>query len=117
VKTTVATSLYRDVGPADDITTSFVLMTGGYIRPRWAVTEKVSIQGNAEYNVWKYSPVPIQGANEFTHHQRLLGASILYRPTLRTLIQAGYNREVRTSTLQFADYEVNVGFIEGRIGF
>lgn len=117
VKTTVAASLYRDVGPADDVTTSFVLMTGGYVRPRWAVTEKVSIQGNLEYNIWRYSPVPVQGATEFTHHQRLIGASILYRPTLRTLLQAGYNREVRTSTLQFADYEVNVGFIEGRIGF
>jgi exopolysaccharide biosynthesis operon protein EpsL len=115
-KFTLATSIYRDVGPADDVTTSFVLMTGGYIRPRWAITEKVTLQANGEYNVWDYRGDPLTGGN-FTHHQRLYGASIAYRPTRKILLQAGYNHETRSSTLRLGDYDVEVAYVEGRIGF
>ena len=115
-KLAVASAIYRDVGPADDVTTSFVLMTGAYVRPRWMVTEKITLQANYEYNVWDYRGDALTGGN-FTHHQRLYGASIAYRPTARILLQAGYNHEVRTSTLRFGDYDVEVAFIEGRIGF
>src|SRR3979490_398609 len=50
----VAVSVSRDVDPAEDIQTSFVLITGGYIRPRWNITDKITLQGNAEYNIWDY---------------------------------------------------------------
>lgn len=113
---TVAAALVRDVGPADDVQTSFVLVTGGYVRPRWNVTEKITLQGNAEYNVWDYHSDSLTGQS-FKHHVRLFGGSISYRPTPKILLQAGYNREVRTSTLLTGDYEANVAFIEGRIGF
>lgn len=115
-KLTVAAALTRDVGPAEDIQTSFVLITGGYVRPRWNVTDKVTLQGNAEYNVWDYRGDPLVGSS-VRHHVRLFGASISYRPTQKILLQAGINREVRTSSLAFADYEVDVAFVEGRIGF
>jgi exopolysaccharide biosynthesis operon protein EpsL len=115
-KLTVAAALVRDVGPADDVQTSFVLVTGGYVRPRWNVTEKITLQGNLEYNNWDYHSDSITGRS-FTHHVRLYGGSVSYRPTPKILLQAGYNREVRTSDLPGADYEVNVGFLEGRIGF
>ena len=115
-KLTVAAALSRDVGPAEDIQTSFVLITGGYIRPRWNVTDKITLQGNVEYNVWDYRGEPRMGG-DIRHHVRLYGASISYRPTRKILLQAGINREVRTSNLILADYEVDVAFIEGRIGF
>ena len=35
----------------------------------------------------------------------------------RILLQAGINREVRDSNAPYADYDVNVAFIEGRVGF
>jgi len=59
------TAINRDVGPAEDVQTSFVLVTGGYIRPLWLVTDKVSIQGNAEYAVWDYRGNPVSG--DFRH--------------------------------------------------
>jgi len=42
---------------------------------------------------------------------------VQWKPYERVFLSAGMNREVRTSTLLFGDYDVNVGFIEGRIGF
>ena len=115
-KLTVAAALSRDVGPAEDIQTAFVLITGGYVRPRWNVTDKITLQGNVEYNVWDYHGDPLVGGGT-RHRVRLFGASIAYRPTQKILIQAGINREVRASNAPYADYEVDVAFIEGRIGF
>lgn len=115
-KTTVDFGFVREIGPAEEIQTSFVLVTGGYIRPQWAVTEKVTLQGNLEYNVWDYRADPLTGG-DFTHRQRLIGASVQWKPWQRVWLQAGANREVRTSSLPFGDYETTVAFIEGRIGF
>ena len=114
-KTKVSFGALRQVGPPEDVTTSFVLVTGGYVRPQWEVTPKVLLQGNLEYNVWDYQGNPFSG--DFTHRQRLAGASVQWKPWRRVFIQAGYNREVRTSTLPTGDYDVDVYFIEGRIGF
>ena len=116
VKFTVNASVSRDVGPAEDITTAFVLVTGGYVRPEWQITDKVSLKADAEYNVWQYKGGPLTG-RDFTHHQRMLGASIAWRPTRKMMFQAGYNWEKRASTLLFGDYLDEVFFVEGRIGF
>jgi len=115
-KLTVAAALSRDVDPAQDIQTSFVLITGGYVRPRWSITDKVTLQGNVEYNVWDYRGDPVLGGGT-RNRVRLYGASISYRPTQKILLQAGINREVRTSNVLYADYDVDVAFIEARIGF
>jgi exopolysaccharide biosynthesis operon protein EpsL len=115
-KITVVGSLSRDVGPAEDVNTSFVLVTGGYVRPRWNITEKVTLQGNLEYNQWDYQGDPPFG-RDFTHKVSLIGAGITYRPFPKVLLSAGINREHRTSTLEFGDYDVTVGFVEGRVGF
>ena len=115
-KITVNAAISRDVGPAEDITTAFVLVTGAYIRPEWRITEKVSVKANVEYDIWDYRGDPVSGGN-FTHHQRLYGASILWRITPKILLQAGYNHDKRTSTLAFGDYDDEVYFVEGRIGF
>ncbi len=115
-KITLNAAVSRDVGPAEEITTSFVLLTGAYIRPQWQITEKFSIKANFEYNVWDYRGAPAAGGN-FTHHQRLYGASVAYRPTPKILLQAGYNHDQRTSTLEFGDYDDEVSLRRGRIGF
>ncbi|HLX23329.1 MAG TPA: outer membrane beta-barrel protein [Usitatibacter sp.] len=112
----VATSLSRDVGPTDDIQTSFVLVTGGYIRPRWSVTEKVTLQADAEYNVWDYRGDPLL-VQDMTNRVRTFGGSLEWRPYKKVLLRLGVNHEVRTSNVLLADYEVTVAFIEGRIGF
>jgi exopolysaccharide biosynthesis operon protein EpsL len=120
-KTTVEAAVQRVVGPAEDIQTAFVLVTGGYIRPRWNATDKITVQGNLEYNVWDYrgetNPLSPGLGQNFEHRQTLFGASVLWRPWQRVLVHTGINREIRKSSLPTGDYETTVGFIEGRIGF
>lgn len=115
-KTSVDVGLVRDIGPPEEIQTSFVLTTGGYVRPKWAVTEKITILGNVEYNIWDYKGDALTGGS-YTHHQRLVGASVQWKPWERVWLQVGANREMRTSTLPLGDYETTVAFIEGRVGF
>jgi len=115
-KFAIGSSIYRDVGPANDIQTSLVLNTGAYVRPRWRVTEKVTLQADAEYNIWDYKQDPLAGGN-VRHRVRTFGGSAAWRPTEKILLQAGVNREVRTSTQPAGDYEVTVAFVEGRVGF
>lgn len=116
VKTTVVAAAFRDIGPAEDVTTAFVLASGAYIRPRWDVTEKVSLQANWEFDRWHYIGDPILGG-DFSHRLRTYGASIAYRPTRKSFINAGVNRETRSSDLPTGDYDAEVIFIEGRLGF
>lgn len=127
VKTSVAFGALRDFGPPEEVQASRVLITGAYVRPKWAATEKITVTGNAEYNVFDYRTAPgfssivAPGAQalprEFEHRVRLLGIAVEWKPLTRVWIQAGYNHEKRTSSLRFADYEVDVVYVEGRVGF
>lgn len=115
-KITVVTTATREIAPLDDIQTAFVLLTGVSVKPKWDVTDKISVQGSAEYSRWEYQAGQAIG-RDYSHRVRSGGISIAYRPLRTVLLQAGVLREVRTSTLANADYEVNVASLEARIGF
>jgi len=115
-KLTILTAAQRDIAPIQDINALFVLLTGASVRPRWALSDKLTLQGTLEYNVWDYRGDPLTGAN-WTHRVRTEGVSALYRPTQKILLQGGLLHEARSSTLLYGDYVVNVVFVEGRIGF
>jgi hypothetical protein len=115
-KTSIVTTAMRDIGPLEDINTSFVLVTGISVKPRWAVTEKITVQGNAEYSVWDYRGDPLIGTN-WENRVRTFGVAVVWRPLQRVLVQAGISREKRTSSLAFNDYVVDLATIEARVGF
>lgn len=115
-KLTIATTAQRGVAPLEDVTTSFVLVTGLSIRPDWAVSDKVSVRGNFAYAKWEYrGDTAVQP--DFEHRVKTAGISVLYRPFQRVSITGSYAREQRTSTLLTGDYKVDVASIEARIGF
>lgn len=115
-KTSFVTTAIRDIGPLEDINTSFVLVTGISVKPKWNATEKITVQGNAEYSEWDYRGDPLIGTN-WTNKVRTFGIAVAWRPFTRVLLQAGASREKRTSSLPFNDYTVDLLTIEGRIGF
>ena len=115
-KLTFVTTAMRDIGPVEDINTSFVLVKGISFKPRWAITEKVAFTGNLDWSNWDYRVDPTFGAN-FEHKVRAVGLGVSWRPLRKILFQAGWQHEKRTSTVAFSDYDVDVFIIEGRIGF
>ena len=115
-KTSIVTTAIRDIGPLEDINTSFVLVTGISVKPKWNATEKITVNGNLEYSEWDYRGDPLVGAN-WTNKVRTIGLAVAWRPFTRVLLQAALSREKRTSSLPFNDYVVDLFTIEGRIGF
>lgn len=116
-KTTVLATLYRDIGPIADVQSpSLVIVRGVAVKPSWAATDKITLAGDAEYNIWDYRADIITGL-QYTHRVRTLGASISYQAAQRILFQAGYSHEMRTSTLPLADYKDDIVTVSGRIGF
>ena len=125
-KTSVTSAVYREIAPLDDIQTSFVLLSGVSVRPRWDVTSKISVQGNLEYARWEFrnslplvpgSTIPLAVAGDYEHRVRTGGVTVSWKPFTKVVFQAGVMHEVRTSTLAFSDYSVNVFTLEGRIAF
>ncbi|HET9580630.1 MAG TPA: XrtB/PEP-CTERM-associated polysaccharide biosynthesis outer membrane protein EpsL [Usitatibacter sp.] len=115
-KTTIATSIYRDIAPLEDIQSSFVLVTGVTVRPQWDVTSKVSVRGDLEYAKWDFHGDPLIG-NSFQHRVRTAGVGLIYKPTTKIMLQGSYTHEVRTSTLATGDYKVDTALLEARVGF
>lgn len=115
-KLTFVTTAQRDIGPVEDINTSFVLVKGISFKPRWAITEKVAFTGNLDWSRWDYRGDPLLGGN-FQHRIQAVGLGVSWRPLRKILFQAGWQHEKRESTRPLSDYDVDVFLIEGRIGF
>ena len=114
-KLTIATTLLRDIAPLEDITSSFVLVTGVTVRPDWAMTDKISVRGNFSYSRWEYFGDHVF-SNDFEHRVRVAGVSVLYRAARHVSLSGGVTREVRTSSLTNADYKVDTAMVEAHLG-
>lgn len=115
-KLTIATTAQRDVAPLEDVTASFVLVTGITVRPDWAITEKMSLRGHFAYSRWEYFGVqPLFVGYE--HRVKYASVTLMWRPTLRIAISGTLGTERRTSSLSNADYKVDTAAVEARIGF
>jgi exopolysaccharide biosynthesis operon protein EpsL len=115
-KLTVVSTVFRDIGPIADVqSASFVLVRGISVKPAWAVTDKVTVGANAEYNIWDYRGDVVNGT--FSHRVRTFGGTVNYRATTKILLSGSYSHEMRTSTVPFADYKDDIFTVTARIGF
>jgi hypothetical protein len=100
---------YRDVSPEDDAVTTYVKATGFEFDPTWNLTSKLSIRGNASYSERTYlgsANLSISN-NERVDKSKLAGISLIYAPTLKSLLQVGYQGEKRTSNIENIGYRYN----------
>jgi hypothetical protein len=74
------------------------------------------VRGLLAYSHWDYFSATQLG-EDFQHRVKTLGLTVMYRPTRRIALSTGYSREIRTSTLVNADYQVDTAMVEARIGF
>lgn len=115
-KLTFVTTVRRDIAPLDDIQTAFVTSTGASIRPRWEVTPKFAVVGNADYARWKYRGDPLRGG-DYHHDIHSFGVGFAWAPFQRVLVTGNAQREKRESARGDADYTTNVFTLDARIGF
>ena len=115
-KLSFATTVRRDIAPLDDVQTAFVTSTGASVRPRWEITPKFALVGNADYARWKYRADPLRGG-DYHHDIYGVGLGFAWAPFQRVVITGNALREKRESSRGDADYTTNVFTLDARVGF
>jgi exopolysaccharide biosynthesis operon protein EpsL len=117
-KIEVLSTLRREISPIDEVQSSnFVLVKGASVKPKWKLTDKITLSGSAEYAIWNYRADALLQQASYEHRVRSFALGILYRFSPRFMLQGGYLHEKRTSSLPIAGYDVDVFNVEGRISF
>ncbi len=119
-KVGLATLVQREVSPVEEVRTSFVLIEGIALRPRYDLSEKVRITGTLEYAKRNYlgDPGVVLGF-EPERSDRVKSAAMLvtYRPLRKVSLTLNLLHERRTSNLPLTDYRVSQVQVGARIGF
>jgi exopolysaccharide biosynthesis operon protein EpsL len=110
----------QDISPYDDIRSSYVFVKAVSLRPVLSVTSKVDLSASLDYSVRDYLGDPNLsqiGFADRTDHVRGVSAAIAYRPIRALALQLSAQRETRSSTVPFNDYEVDIFSLAARLQF
>jgi exopolysaccharide biosynthesis operon protein EpsL len=119
-KLAVNMTVVQDISPYDDIKSSYVFVKGASLRPTLSVTGKIDLSAILEFSHREYLGDPslaAAGAPSRIDRIRSATATLSYRPIRVLALQMSAQRETRSSTLQFGDYEVNVYTVGARLAF
>ena len=110
----------RDISSLDDIDSRSVLVKSVALRPTLRLTEKVNLSGSFEYSDRDHlrDPGVVLGvAQPRTDRVRTAAVTVTYRPVRLVTLRLDLQRQTRSSTLAFGDYETNVISVSARLGF
>jgi exopolysaccharide biosynthesis operon protein EpsL len=110
---------YRYLSPIDDVVSTYVEATGMEINPTWAITSKLALRGNLAYseNAYIGSAAISNNNTERLDTSTQAGVSLIYTPTLKSLLQLQYSGEKRSSNIKNAGYQFNNISVLFRYGF
>ncbi|MBC7755461.1 MAG: hypothetical protein H7Z20_02245 [Bdellovibrio sp.] len=112
-------SAYQYLSPIDDVVSTYVETTGVEINPTWAITSKVALRANLAYSENDYIGSAATSSNntERLDTSTQVGVSLLYTPTLKSLLQLQYTGEKRLSNSTNQGYQFNNINVFFRYGF
>ena len=117
-KLALAAVAQKDISANEDIRSSFVLLKGFTLSTVLKASEMIEVSGTLEYGTRDYlgDPGLVFGVAP-TRKDRVRSATlnVSYRPARNVTLQAGIQREARTSNVPFADYGVRAAFVSVRI--
>ena len=110
---------YQNLSPIDDVVSTYVKTTGVEINPSWNLTSKVTLRGKLSYaeNAYIGSAAISSNNIERLDASTQAGLSLIYSPTLKSLLALQYTGEKRTSNIADAGYRFNNVNILFRYGF
>jgi exopolysaccharide biosynthesis operon protein EpsL len=118
-KFTLTAILLRDISPDEQVNTSFALVKGITLYPTLRLTEKISISGALEYSDREYlgdAQLLSQGLAR-TDRVRMGVLTATYTPIRPVKLAMNLQRESRSSSLAFSDYEVSIISVSAGIRF
>jgi exopolysaccharide biosynthesis operon protein EpsL len=108
-KTGVNISAYQEVSPVDDVLSTYVRLKGWSINPTWNATSKIMVRSGLGYEERTYlgsAGISLNNSDR-SDESKLLNLSIIYTPTLKSLVQLQYQGEKRTSNSDNVGYQFN----------
>lgn len=110
---------YQDLSPIDDVVSTYVKTVGLAVNPSWNITSKVVFRGNLSYaeNAYIGSAAISNNNTERLDTSTQAGLSLIYTPTLKSLLELQYAGEKRTSNIAGAGYTFNNVNLLFRYGF
>jgi len=119
-KLTITGIALKEISPVEDIQTSFVLVRGFALRPRWQITEKTALALSLDAVERRYlgDPGLVIGVTA-PREDRIRGAllTLTWQPLRNVSVIGSALRESRSSNIQFGDYDVTVVSARARIAF
>jgi len=108
-KTSVNLTAYQEVSPVDDVLSTYVNSKGWGINPTWNATSKIMVRSNIGYEQRTYlgsAGISLNNLERYDESKRI-SLSLIYTPTLKSLVQLHYQGERRTSNSDDVGYQFN----------
>jgi exopolysaccharide biosynthesis operon protein EpsL len=108
-KTSVNLTAYQEVSPVDDVLSTYVNSKGWSINPTWSATSKITVRSSIGYEERTYlgsAGISLSNTERYDESKHI-NLSLIYTPTLRSLVQLQYQGEKRTSNSANEGYQYN----------
>jgi exopolysaccharide biosynthesis operon protein EpsL len=108
-KTSINLTAYQEVSPVEDVLSTYVKAKGFGINPIWNATGKITVRSGFGYEERTYLGSAGISLNntERNDESKILNLSLIYAPTLKSLVQLQYLGEKRTSNSDNVGYQFN----------
>lgn len=119
-RTTINAAVRRDVGALEDVTSNFVLTQGFSIGPTYALTGKMSLTANYDYNQRKFLGDPgfiVSGIPARVDDIQTLSINLGYAATRNGSVNVSLSQSMRGSNRPFSDYNATTLTVSGQLTF
>jgi exopolysaccharide biosynthesis operon protein EpsL len=108
-KTSINLTAYQEVSPVEDVLSTYVKAKGFGINPIWNATGKITVRSGLGYEERTYlgsAGISLNNTERYDE-SKILNLSLIYTPTLKSLVQLQYLGEKRTSNSDNVGYQFN----------
>lgn len=111
---------FKEVGAAEDIQTSYVLIDGFGLRPSYDLSDKIKLTAAADFTTRQYLGDPglvLGTATDRKDRVRAASLTMTYKPMRSLTVTLSGQREARSSNAAFGDYAANILSVGARFAF
>ena len=126
-KTAINTTLRRDIGALDDVTSNFILTQGFNVGPSYALSGKVTLTASYDYSQRKFLGDPnfpvthipgrVDNMPVRVDNIQSVNIGVQYTPARNVSISANLSQAVRSSNRPLSDFSATTLTVTGQVTF
>lgn len=117
--TSIDTTLFREIGSWETVTSNYILTQGFRVGPNWRYSEKLNLQASGGFSTRQFLGDPLVAVGVPVRKDEVwtVSGSAVWAPTLRAQISGTLSYETRSSNAFFADYTAVTLFVAAQYTF